>query len=280
MNNNQVLTRELIDLKFKVMIQKIDKLYLLCNMLFKNSETRESKSLEVIKEQYFQMYNKLIKTGQYEKYKEVEDTIIKEIAKVELNINQYIYNTIQNYEEIIKNIIESIYKSRNYQDFNNLDQEIQHIGTLKELLRLYSPYISKNEIEKIQEEITKLKFDLLYRKQVEQLIYENGGYNSSLAQYNNKIEKTTFERLLQEKIQKTKSVNSCEDSTGKVEEADELFKMPIEQVLRDSKLLERLIIIDMKKNPYNYINLVKAKVFNAHLCNIGNNPFEKKVYII
>ena len=55
--------------------------------------------------------------------------------------------------------------------------------------------------------------------------------------------------------------------------------MPIEQVLRDSNLLERLIIIDMKKKPYNYINLVKARVFNAHLCNIGNNPFEKKVYI-
>lgn len=99
------------------------------------------------------------------------------------------HNIFTNYEEIIKKIIESIYQSRNYQDFNNLDQEIQHIGTLNELLKLYSPYISKNEVKKIQEEITKLKFDLLYRKQVEQLIYENGGNNSSLAQYNNEIEK-------------------------------------------------------------------------------------------
>lgn len=281
MNNNQLLTRKLINLKSKIMIKKIDKLYLICKMLFKNSVTREIKSLEVIKEQYVQMYNKLIETGQYEKYRKVEDIIIKEIAKIELDIDQYIYNTINSCEEIIKGNIESIYQSRNYQNFNNLDQEMQHIGILKEILRLYSPYISKKEIEKIQEEITKLKFDMLYRKQVEQLIYENGGDNSSLVQYDSENEKASFERLLEKKIDlvKNKSVNPYEDSTDKIEEEDELFKMPIEQVLSDSKLLERLIIIDMKRNPYNYINLVKAKIFNAHLCNIGNNPFEKKVYI-
>ena len=44
-------------------------------------------------------------------------------------------------------------------------------------------------------------------------------------------------------------------------------------------MLERLIIMDMKKNPYNYMNLLKANVFNAHLCNIGNNPFEEEIYL-
>lgn len=275
MKNNKLLTREMIDLKAKVMLKKIDKLYHICNMLFKN---RNVKSLEVIKEQYFQMLNKIIETGQYEKYREVEDIVIKKIAKIEMDIDQYIYNTIENYEKTIRENIESIYQSKNYKDFNNIDQEIQAIGTLKELLRLYSPYISKNEFKKIQEQIIKLKFDLLYRKQVEQLIYENGGKNSNLAEYDNESEKEVFEKLLIGKINSLK--NKSVDSTGKNEENDAIFEMPIEQVLSDSKLLERLIIIDMKKNPYNYINLVNAKVFNAHLCNIGNNPFKKEeVYI-
>ena len=76
MSNNQLVTRELVDLKSKVMIQKIDKLYLICNMLFKNSEIKESKSLKVIKEQYLQMYNRLVETGQYEKYKEIINYVI------------------------------------------------------------------------------------------------------------------------------------------------------------------------------------------------------------
>ncbi len=277
MSNNQLVTRELVDLKSKVMIQKIDKLYLICNMLFKNSEIKESKSLKVIKEQYLQMYNRLVETGQYEKYKEIEDIVIKEIAKVELNIDQHIYATIQSYQEVINDTIQKIYISRNYQDFNNLDQEIQHLGILNELLKLYSPYISKDDIEKTQQKFTKLKFDLLYRKQVEELICKNGGNNSNLLKYDNKIEKEDFEKLLEEKINSLK--NKSVDSIGKKEDDDELFKIPIEQVLSDSKSLERLIIIDMKKNPYNYINLVKAKVFNAHLCNIGSNPFEQEVYI-
>ena len=132
---NKPITKELLELKAKVMIQKIDKLYLICNMLFSNSEAREVKSLEVIKEQYSQMYNKLIETRQYEKYKEVEDIIIKKIAKVELNIDQYIYNTVQSYEEIIKSNMDIIYQAENYQSFSNLEQEIQHIETLKQILK-------------------------------------------------------------------------------------------------------------------------------------------------
>lgn len=277
MNNNQVVTRELVDLKFKVMMQKIDKLYLKCKMLFKNFETRESKSLKVIKEQYFQMYNRLVETGKYEKYKEVEDIVIKEIAKVEFNIDQYIYDTIQSYQEAIDGIIQNVYQSRHYQNFNNLDPKIQDLGTLKGVLKLYSPYISKEKIEKTQQKITKLKFDLLYRKQVEELIYKNGGKDSNLLKYDNKIEKEYFKKFLEQKINSLK--NKIVDNMERNEEDDELFKIPIEQVLNDSKALERLIIIDMKKNPYNYINLVKAKVFNAHLCNIGNNPFKYEVYI-
>ena len=78
---NKPITKELLELKAKVMIQKIDKLYLICNMLFGNSENREVKSLKIIKEQYLQRYSRLIKRGQYENYKDVEDVIFKEISK-------------------------------------------------------------------------------------------------------------------------------------------------------------------------------------------------------
>ena len=273
MNSNKVLTRELLDLKVKVMIQKIDKLYLICNMLFTNSEAREVKSLEVIKEQYFQMYNKLIETGQYEKYKEVEDIIIKEIAKVELNIDQYIYNTVQSYGEIIKSNMDIIYKSENYQSFSNLEQEIQHIETLKRVLKLYSPYISKNEIERLYNDISILKFNVLWRSQVEHLIYGSIQKSSTLMQYDSQEERKYFIEQLEEKM---KSLTILEvEST----ENDEILRVESATILKDNNLLERLIIIDMKKNPYNYINLVKAKVFNAHLCNIANNPFEQEVYL-
>lgn len=273
MNSNKVLTRELLDLKVKVMIQKIDKLYLICNMLFSNSEAREVKSLEVIKEQYFQMYNKLIETEQYEKYKEVEDIIIKEIAKVELNIDQYIYNTVQSYEEIIKSNMDIIYQSENYQSFSNLEQEIQHIETLKQILKLYSTYINKNEIERLYNDISVLKFNVLWRSQVEQLIYGNVQKKSTLMQYDSQKERKCFIEQLEEKM---KSLTILEVESI---ENDEILRVEPETILKDNNLLERLIIIDMKKNPYNYINLVRAKVFNAHLCNIANNPFEQEVYL-
>lgn len=273
MNSNKVLTRELLDLKVKVMIQKIDKLYMICNMLFGNPEVREVKSLEVIKEQYFQMYDKLIETGQYENYKEVEDIIIKEIAKVELNIDQYIYNTVQSYGEIIKSNMDIIYKSENYQSFSNLEQEIQHIETLKRVLKLYSPYISKNEIERLYNDISILKFNALWRSQVEHLIYGSIQKSSTLMQYDSQEERKYFIEQLEEKM---KSLTILEvEST----ENDEILRVESATILKDNNLLERLIIIDMKKNPYNYINLVKAKVFNAHLCNIANNPFEQEVYL-
>lgn len=60
---------------------------------------------------------------------------------------------------------------------------------------------------------------------------------------------------------------------------DEILRIEPEIILKDDNLLERLIIIDMTKNAYNYINLVNAKIFNAHLCNIANNPFKQEVYL-
>ncbi len=287
---------EILALKAKVMLQKIDKLRNIYIMILQNSNSKEINSLEIIKKQYLRMYDKLIEKGEYKKYKEIEDTVIKEISKLELKLDEYVYNTIQNYQEIIMTNIQRIKKSKNYENFQNMGEVLNNVETLKELLKLYSPYISKSEEKKIQYEIVQLKFDILFRKQVEELIYQNGSIINNLTQYNSALEKEIFKKLLEEKINSIRPVSMTpyEDDTGQIDvptiiyksgfidrqiKDDEIFETSTEQILSDSRLLERLIIIDMKKNPNNYINLLKAKVFNAHLCNIGNNPFEEEIYL-
>lgn len=270
---NKPITKELLELKAKVMIQKIDKLYLICNMLFGNSENREVKSLKIIKEQYLQRYSRLIKRGQYENYKDVEDVIFKEISKIELNIDQYIYDTVQSCEEIIKKNIDYIYQSKYYQNFSNPERVIQQIETVKQVLKLYSPYIEENEINKLYNDISILKFNVLWRSQVEQLIYGNIQKKSALIQYDSQGERNCFIKQIEEKI---KAFTSSEEEFIK---NDEVLRVTPDIILEDNNLLERLIILDMKKNPLNYINLLKATVFNAHLCNIADNPFRQEVYL-
>ena len=270
---NKPITKELLELKAKVMIQKIDKLYLICNMLFGNSENREVKSLKIIKEQYLQRYSRLIKRGQYENYKDVEDVIFKEISKIELNIDQYIYDTVQSCEEIIKKNIDYIYQSKYYQNFSNPERVMQRIETVKQVLKLYSPYIEENEINKLYNDISILKFNVLWRSQVEQLIYGNIQKKSALIQYDSQGERNCFIKQIEEKI---KAFTSSEEEFIK---NDEVLRVTPDIILEDNNLLERLIILDMKKNPLNYINLLKATVFNAHLCNIADNPFRQEVYL-
>lgn len=259
--------KEIIALKAKVMIKKINKLHDLYKMISKKECDEESKNLEIIKKQYLQMYNQIIEKEEYEKYKIIEDVIIYNIAKIEIKLDEYIYNTIQNYQEIIRDRIQKIKTSSNYQECKNMDKSLNDVKILGELLKLYSPYIDKNEEKKIQYEISQLKFDVLYRNQIEDLIYQNKNTTNYLKQYNNEIEKEIFKKLLKEKFASIKF------------ETDIFYGNSIEQILSDSRLLEKLIIIDIKSNPYDYINLLKAKIFNPHLCNIGNNPFEIEEYM-
>lgn len=259
--------KEIIALKAKVMIKKINKLHELYKMISKKECDEESKNLEIIKKQYLQMYNQIIEKEEYEKYKIIEDVIIYNIAKIEIKLDEYIYNTIQNYQEITRDRIQKIKTSSNYQECKNMDKSLNDVKILGELLKLYSPYIDKNEEKKIQYEISQLKFDVLYRNQIEDLIYQNKNTTNYLKQYNNEIEKEIFKKLLKEKFASIKF------------ETDIFYGNSIEQILSDSRLLEKLIIIDIKSNPYDYINLLKAKIFNPHLCNIGNNPFEIEEYM-
>lgn len=280
---------QILDLKVKVMLQKIDKLCNIYTMLLQKTNSKENNSLEIIKKQYLKMYNEIIERKEYEKYKDVEDIIIKEISKQELRLDEYIYNTFQNYQEIISKEIKEIRKSGNYINFHNMDEELKKVETLTEVLKLYNSYTSKNAENEIKYEISKLKFDILYRKQVEELIYKNGSEINNLAQYSNEGEKTIFKTLLKEKVNSLllEFINAYKDIIMPIEinklrhsiKEQKKYDLIIEQLLSNRELLEGLIIIDMKKNPYNYINLLKAKVFNAHLCNIGNNPFERKDYL-
>lgn len=280
---------QILNLKVKVMLQKIDKLCNIYTMLLQKTNSKEINSLEIIKKQYLKMYNEIIERKEYEKYKDVEDIIIKEISKQELRLDEYIYNTFQNYQEIISKEIKEIRKSGNYINFHNMDEELKKVETLTEVLKLYNSYTSKNAENEIKYEISKLKFDILYRKQVEELIYKNGSEINNLAQYSNEGEKTIFKTLLKEKVNSLllEFINAYKDIIMPIEinklrhsiKEKKKYDLIIEQLLSNRELLEGLIIIDMKKHPYNYINLLKAKVFNAHLCNIGNNPFERKDYL-
>lgn len=270
MNENE----KLLDIKVKVMLQRIERLSNSLKMVLKKDDAVEIKSLELIKNKYIQMYNKIIERKEYEKYNYLEDLIIKKISKIELQLDEYVLNNPHRYEEILKEMARNIRNSANYQNYQNLEEELNRVKSLKELLKLYEPYLSKGEEEEIKNEISHLKFDLLYRKQVEELIYNNGGTNSNLGLYENEQEKEVFEKMLQDKINEI--ISTLEDETIK---SDELFNIPSYKILNDSNLLERLIILDMKAHPLDFINLVKAKMFNAHLCNIGNNPFEQKIYL-
>lgn len=270
MNEN----KKLLEIKAKVMLQRIEKLCGLFKMIFLEESCLEISSLELIKSKYIQMYNQIIEKKEYEKYKEVEDIIIKEISKIEFKLDEYILSSLQHFSEIVKRNADKIRNSENYRNYQNLSDEVNRINSLRKLLKLYEPYLDKSKEEKIKYEISHLRFDLLYRKQVEELIYGNGGNDNNLKLYENEQEKEIFERLLQEKINKIRST----PKDGAINN-DKLFDISTELILNDSNLLERLIILDMKKYPFDYINLVKAKIFNGHLCNIGNNPFEEEVYL-
>lgn len=270
MNENE----KLLDIKAKVMLQRIERLCVLFKMTFQKENRLKIRSLKIIKSKYIQMYNKIIEKKAYEKYKEVEDIIIKEIAKIELKLDEYILSSAQYAGEIVKRNADKIRNSENYRNYRNLSEEINRINLLKELLKLYEPYLDKSKKENVKYEISHLKFDLLYRKQVEELIYGNGGNDSNLKLYEDEQEKEIFERLLQEKISRIRNTKKYEKIN-----TDKLFDVSTEQILNDSNLLERLIVLDMRKHPFDYINLVKAKIFNAHLCNIGDNPFEEEIYL-
>ena len=112
--------KKLLDIKAKIMLQRIEKLCDLFKMLFLEGSCLGISSLELIKSKYVQMYNQIIEKEQYEKYKEVEDIIIKEISKIELKLDEYILNSVQHSSEIIKANADKVRNTQNYKNYQNL----------------------------------------------------------------------------------------------------------------------------------------------------------------
>lgn len=268
MVNKKDVKKNILQIKFEVMQEKIDRL---CDIFQQINEIdpKEIKLLEIIRKQYEKMYNEVINREEYEKYEEIESIIIKKISKIEVDLEEYIYDTTSDYKEKVTNVMKDITLAEDYQNFNNLKSYIYKIEQLQGLLKIYNKYLSESELEKIKYGLRKLKFNILMREQTRKLIYENGGKYSELEKYLDEDEKKAFIEFLKQKIKSLK--NSYKN--------DKILKMQPEKILNDGILLDKLIMIDMKVNPYNYINLTKAKIFNAHLCNIGNNPFKREIYI-
>ena len=115
MNENE----KLLDIKVRVMLQRIERLSNSLKMVLKKDDAVEIKSLELIKNKYIQMYNKIIERKEYEKYNYLEDLIIKKISKIELQLDEYVLNKQHRYEELLKEMARNIRNYANYQNYQN-----------------------------------------------------------------------------------------------------------------------------------------------------------------
>ena len=188
---------EILELKSNTMVQKLDKLRKSFLALSQSSNKEEIKSLEIIKAKYLERYKQIIQSKQYDDYKELDDLTFREIGKIELKLDEYIQKNIKNFQEEIENRMQNIMNSENYQNFTNLDEILEEIEKIETLKDIYSPSIKEDEGEAIQSKISTLKFNTLYRRQVEDLVYKNGINESRLMQYSNEKEKKKFIKILE-----------------------------------------------------------------------------------
>ena len=273
-------TNEMVPIRFARLEKRINNLYSVCEALHRISASTKTgfNELKLLMDRLHKRYDTIINTSQYDKYPELEIDIISELAQIECKIEEYLYDTRKSAEEIIAHYIKKIYNSDNYKDFHDLETELHKLEAIEELNKQYSPYLETEVKRELQKQIIVLKFNLLYRKQVELLIYGNEKNKCSFVEYNlSNREKEWFEFLFAKKIKDLK--DKCAKALNQMRKEEALFQNSIKQILYDRNLLERFIIMDMRYNSKDYINLLKAKIFNAHLCNIGNNPFEPEVYI-
>jgi len=187
------ITRELVELKHDVLIKRINETYnkLKDISIFVECEN-EIKSIELIKEQYERMCQAVLENEEYDKYKEVEEFIISELAKVEKALDKIIYRTAQRFDEVLQNHIKTSSESNEYKKFHKLDTEIEKIKQLKALFKDFSIYFTKEQESRLSTEISTFKFEMLIRRQIEQLVYQNGTVHdgnghSRLMQFDDKV---------------------------------------------------------------------------------------------
>ena len=271
-------TNEMLPKRFARLEKRINKLYLACEALHQISASRKTGfiKLKQLKESLYKEYDNIIKTAKYDEYPKLENDIISELAQIECKIEEYIYDTRKSAEEIIAYYIKKIYNSCNYKDFHDLETEIHKLEAIEELYIQYSPYLETEVKRELQKQILVLKFNLFYRRQIELLIYGNQNDEYRFVEDNlSEQEKVWFNYLLEQKIKTLKE----QYEKRKASKDEALFETSASKILYDRNFLEKVVIMDLKYNPYEYITLLKAKIFNAHLCNIANNPFEPEIYI-
>lgn len=272
-DNSIIVTKELIELKYKILMQRINKTYNLLKVLSVVIDCdNDIKDIEIIREQYERMYHQLLKTKEYQKYKEIENIIIKSLSKIELKIDETIHSTLKDYENIFQGIFQSIRESKNYNEYHNLDTEIEKIKWIKELAKQYESFMNEKERNKLKTTISKFKFELLIRRQLEQMVYENGGTSSNLKRFDSDEEQRLFEEFLNQLMLE-------------LDEEDEIKqKFNASQIMDDNILLNHVVFKiaekKIKENAGQFKQLLNAQVFNPHLCNIGNNPYPEQIVYI
>lgn len=263
MNKSDRQTKEVVNLKFRVMINRIDKL---CDMFEILGKEMEHCELRSIGRGYFESYNEIIQTGDYDKYSELENEVIRKVAPIELSLEEYIRKTKAQHDEIIDGIIDKIKNSENYQNFTNLDIPLKQIKVLKQLIKLYAPYIVNEGIQENIRKASKLKFEILLRRQVSRKVYGGEENEGSLVQYDDETEMKYFIELTREKV------TSLGLLLGEAEELEGAF---LEKILLKEELLNELIERDMSRHPKEYMSLLQAKIFNPYLCNIKDKSYER-----
>lgn len=163
-DGNAVPLIEVINFNYKKLTNRIDTIRRILKLLSASIDCKsETKSLLIIKEQYEKMYIAIVRSGEYQKYSKVEDIIIGELAKIELNLEYIVYKTARNYESIFNENLARLKENIHFNEPEELYKKIVEIESTKELLNLYSPYINKQARCTLKGKIASLKFNLLLR---------------------------------------------------------------------------------------------------------------------
>ena len=194
-----MITRELVELKHKVLLERIDRLYNIFIVISQDEKhITKLNAIKVIKEQYEKMYQAILQGEEYDKYEDVENTIMTKIAQIEHHLDLHIYRTFGNCEELFDRYIKEIEK---YDNYNNLDGELDKIKALKAMLKLYSSYISQELKETLAQKISAIKLEILLRKQIKDMDLQlNSESLNLLEQYDTKEEREIFENLVRERF--------------------------------------------------------------------------------
>ena len=263
------VNKELVELKYGVLQKRItdtqDTLELM-NKLIPCSN--DIKSMEIISQQYEKMYQAIIQSGEYEKYEEVENIIVAQFSKIEAKLDRMIYRLSSQYPKYF----ESIEQSENYKNFHGLDIELEKLYALKELLIKCRIFHSQEQQNNLKEKVLDLRFRVLVRRQVEQMIYESHSTKSWLSSRRAE-EVFYFTPRIREMVKRIKDVKS-----------DILYSYGSRAIIDDSILINHLIFKlleqEIEENPQKYIGLLQAPIFNPHLCNIANDSFGKKDIVV